>query len=191
MKKLLLAFSLSIMFCHVSFSQQVQPQGDYHKMILKKTDTERKKAKTKESLGIGVIMFSDQDIPRLGKIKETEDLLKVSFKANQHFVGRVYLPRAVAKMDQKSPDGLIYRFYVDESTTPSMVEVGKEAMPEGTWSSWMLDFPENFTAAMASVQEGKHKIRIEICSSKEEITDKIEDSNKGKFWAVGEFLLTK
>ncbi|MGZ3884305.1 MAG: hypothetical protein ACXVPD_08945, partial [Bacteroidia bacterium] len=190
MKKILLMFSLCFAFCLTSFSQQVQPQGDYHKMILKKLEAERKKNKSKEALGIGVIMFSDQEIPRLGKVKETEDLLKVSFKANQQFVGRVYLPRAVGKMDPKLPEALIYRFYIDTSSVASVVEVGREAMPESAWSSWILDFPRNFENGMASVPAGKHKIRIEIWSSREELTEKVEDSSKNKLWATGEFLLT-
>lgn len=191
MKKSLPSFILSVFFCLNVFSQQVQPQGEYHKMLLKKLDAEHKKNKEKDLTGTGVIMFSDQEIPRLGKIKETEDMLKVSFKASQPFVGRVYLPKSVGKMDPKVPDGLIYRFFVDDSATPSLVEVGKEAMPENSWSSWLLDFPSHFKAAMEAVPAGKHKIRIEIWSSREELTEKIEDSNKSRFWASGEFLLTK
>lgn len=186
------------------FSQTPQPQGEYHKYIVKKTDDDRKKNKNKEWWGAGAIMFSKQDIPRTGKIKEVEAMLATEFSADEKFVGRVYLPRPVNKMDVKMPEGLIYRLYIDDAKQPYQVGVKKEVMPEGGWSSWLIDFPENVQTAMNSLTEGKHKVRVEIWSSREVQNNIVyvdennkpvayskETDNKGKFWAAGEFNITK
>ena len=183
---------------------QAQPQGEYHKYIVKKTDDERKKTKSKEWWGAGVIMFSKQDIPREGKIKEVESMLETNFNDGDKFVGRVYLPRPVNKMDAVPPQSLIYRIYIDNASTPYQVGVRKDVMPEGGWSSWLLDFPDNFQTAMNSISEGSHKVRVEIWSSREvEVKTVYTDENgkplafskdtdnKGKFWASGEFTITK
>jgi len=183
---------------------QAQPQGEYHKYIVKKTDDERKKTKSKEWWGAGVIMFSKQDIPREGKIKEVESMLETNFNDGDKFVGRVYLPRPVNKMDAVPPQSLIYRIYIDNASTPYQVGVRKDVMPEGGWSSWLLDFPDNFQTAMNSISEGTHKVRVEVWSSREvEVKTVYTDENgkplafskdtdnKGKFWASGEFSITK
>ncbi len=201
-KTLLFLFILAINAA--GFSQAPQVQGEYHKYIVKKTDDERKKNKSKEWWGAGVIMFSKQDLPREGKIKETEAMLQTKFTADDKFVGRVYLPRAVNKMDAKMPEALTYRVYVDNAAQPFMVGVAKSVMPEGGWSSWLIDFPDNVQTAMNSITEGEHKVRIEIWSSREVETTTVytdennkavayskDNDNKGKFWASGDFTLTK
>jgi hypothetical protein len=191
-------------FASASCFSQAQPQGEYHKYIVKKTDDERKKTKSKEWWGAGVIMFSKQDIPRTGTIKETEAMLSGSFKADDKFVGRVYLPRSVDQMDATPPEALSYRVYIDKANTPYLVGVAKDVMPDGTWSSWLLDFPDNFQTAMNSITEGTHTVRVEVWSSKEVETTTVyvdendkavayskDNDNKGKFWAAGEFTITK
>ncbi|MCE3280770.1 MAG: hypothetical protein K0S44_2961 [Bacteroidetes bacterium] len=203
MKTRLLLLFLSSFAVSNCFSQ-AQPQGEYHKHIVKKTDDERKATKSKEWWGAGVIMFSKQDIPRTGSIKETEAMLSNTFNADEKFVGRVYLPRAVNKMDAAPPEALTYRVYIEGIARPFVVGVAKDVMPEGDWSSWLLDFPDNFQTAMSAVPEGTHKVKIEVWSSKEVETtivytdenDKAvayskDTDNKGKFWAAGEFTLVK
>jgi hypothetical protein len=201
MKKIFV--SLFIASAITAYSQ-VQSQGEYHKFIVKKTDDERRKTKSKEWWGAGVIMFSKQDIPREGKTAQVQPMLQSSFKGTDKFVGRVYLPKAVGQMDAAAPDAITYRVYVDNVSRPYLVEVSKENMPEKEWSSWLIDFPDNFEAAMNSIEPGTHKIRVEIWSSREvekttvytDENDKAvavtkENDNKGKFWAAGEFTLTK
>lgn len=187
-----------------AYSQAAQPQGEYHKYIVTKTDNERRKTKSKEWWGAGVLMFSKKDIPREGKIKETEAMLETNFNGDEKFVARVYLPRAVNKMDAKMPESLVYRVYIDDSSQPYQVGVAKKVMPEGGWSSWLIDFPDNVQTAMNSIIEGKHKVRFEIWSSREveattvyvdennkPIAYSKENDNKGKFWASGDFEITK
>jgi hypothetical protein len=77
-------------------------------------------------------------------------------------------------------------------------------MPEDGWSSWLLDFPDNFQTGFNSIESGTHKVRIEIWSSREVETKTVyvdendkavgyskDTDNKGKFWASGEFTLVK
>lgn len=202
MKKLLLAFSILLSSGTVCLAQQ--PQGEFHKHIVKKTDDERRKTKGKEWWGAGVIMFSKQDIPRLGTIKEVQPMLSTSFSADDKFVGRVYLPKSVDQMDGAKPEAILYRIYIDKNARPFEVEAKGETMPEGEWSSWLIDFPENVQTAWNSIPEGKHTITVEVWSSKEVETTTIytdendkavayskDTDNKGKFWAHGTFEVTK
>jgi hypothetical protein len=192
------------MFTAASCLSQAQPQGEYHKFIVKKTDEERQKTKSQEWWGAGVIMFSKQDIPRTGSIAEVEPMLSKIFNDDDKFVGRVYLPKSVDQMDATPPEALTYRVYVDDASTPYLVGVAKDVMPDGTWSSWLLDFPDNFQTALRSITVGKHAVRIEIWSSKEVETTTLytdennnavayskDTDNKGKFWAAGEFTFIK
>lgn len=194
---------MAILISGSAFAQP-QAQGEYHKHIVKKTDDERRTAKGKEWWGAGVIMFSKQDIPRTGTIKEVEPLLGSRFGADEKFVGRVYLPKSVNQMDGAKPDGISYRIYIEGINKPFVVGAEGEAMPDGDWSSWLIDFPDNFQTAMQSVPEGTHKVKVEVWSSKEveettiytDENDKAvayskENNNKGKFWAAGEFTVTK
>ncbi len=203
MKEIVLCFFL-MGSATAAYSQAAQPQGEYHKYIVTKTDNERRKTKSKEWWGAGVLMFSKKDIPREGKIKETEAMLETNFNGDEKFVARVYLPRAVNKMDAKMPESLVYRVYIDDSSQPYQVGVAKKVMPEGGWSSWLIDFPDNVQTAMNSIIEGKHKVRFEIWSSREveattvyvdennkPIAYSKENDNKGKFWASGDFEITK
>ena len=203
MKEIVLCFFL-MGSATAAYSQAAQPQGEYHKYIVTKTDNERRKTKSKEWWGAGVLMFSKKDIPREGKIKETEAMLETNFNGDEKFVARVYLPRAVNKMDAKMPESLVYRVYIDDSSQPYQVGVAKKVMPEGGWSSWLIDFPDNVQTAMNSIIEGKHKVRFEIWSSREVESTTVymdennkpiayskENDNKGKFWASGDFEITK
>lgn len=202
MKKLLIG--LLIVFSSVPVFAQPQPQGEYHKHIVKKTDDERKATKGKEWWGAGVIMFSKEDIPRMGTIKEVQPMLSQNFSMNEKFVGRVYLPRSVNQMDQVKPATILYRVYVGSNPRPFEVEIQSDFMPEGDWSSWLIDIPDHIQTALNNVPEGTHKVRVEVWSSREVETTTVytdendkavayskENDNKGKFWAAGEFSITR
>ncbi len=147
------------------FSQSSsQPQGEYHRNIVKKTDMERRKLKHKDYVGGGIILFSKKDIPREGKTKEVEMMLRSEFKADEKFVGRIYLPRAVDLMDNKTPEAIAYRIYVDNAATPMVKQISNKKLPDATWSSWLLDFPDNFQTEMNSIGGGTHSVRIELWS---------------------------
>jgi hypothetical protein len=131
-------------------------------------------------------------------------MIATTFNATDKFVGRVYLPKAVGQMDAKHPESLIYRMYVDNASAPYQVGVARDVMPEDAWSSWLLDFPDNFANGMNSITDGTHKIRIEVWSSLEVETTTVytdennkavayskDTDNKGKFWASGEFTFVK
>jgi hypothetical protein len=94
--------------------------------------------------------------------------------------------------------------YIDNEPNPYQVGVKKAVMPDGNWSSWLLDFPDNFQTGFNSLTEGTHKVRIEVWSSREVEVKTVytdengkplavskENDNKGKFWASGEFTVTK
>ncbi len=196
--------AIALLGTAITVQAQPQPQGEFHKHIVKKTDDERKTTKGKEWWGKGVIVFSRQDIPRLGTIKEVQPMLSKSFSHDEKFVGRVYLPKSVNQMDGAKPEAIIYRIYIDKNARPFEVEAKGETMPDGDWSSWLIDFPDNVETAWNSIPEGKHTITVEVWSSKEVETTTIytdendkavayskENDNKGKFWAHGTFEVTK
>jgi hypothetical protein len=203
MKRHILSAFAALLIATVSFAQP-QAQGEYHKFIVKKTDDERKASKGKEWWGAGVIMFSKQDIPRTGTIKEVQPMLSNSFSIDDKFVGRVYLPKSVNQMDGAKPEAITYRIYIDKESRPYITEAKGETMPDGDWSSWLIDFPDNVQTAFNNIPEGKHTIRVEVWSSKEIETTTIytdendkavayskDTDNKGKFWAAGSFDITK
>jgi hypothetical protein len=202
--KIKLFFIFALVAISLKSFAQPQPQGEFHKYIVKKTDDERKKTKSKEWWGAGVIVFSKTDIPRTGTIKEVTPMISNSFTIDDKFVGRVYLPRSVNQMDAAKPEVITYRLYIDNASRPFIVEAKGDVMPEGDWSSWLIDFPDNFTTAMNSIEAGKHNVRVEVWSSKEVETTTIytdendkavayskDNDNKGKFWAAGEFTITR
>jgi hypothetical protein len=148
-----------------TFSQSMsQPQGEYHKTLVHKTDLERRKLKHKDYVGGGMIMFAKKDIPREGKTKEVEPMLETEFKANEKFVGRIYLPRAVDLMDNKTPEAIAFRIYVDNASPPLIKQISNKKLPDATWSSWLIDFPEDFKNELDAIGPGKHQIRIELWS---------------------------
>jgi hypothetical protein len=179
--------------------EAAQPQGEFHKYIVKKTDEERRKTKSKEWWGKGVVVFSKTDIPRLGKTKEVEPTVQTSFKSGDAFYARIYLPKNVGTVP-----ALIYRVYVDGKHARDVESKG-DTRPEAAWSSWVLDLPDHLKGAFDSMSEGKHDVRLEIWSSDEQkrltiYTDK--DSGKvvgaekdsvnfGKFLAAGDFTYEK
>jgi hypothetical protein len=206
MKNAILLFSMFVFALAASHVfGQAQPQGEFHKYIIKKTEDERHKSKGKEWWGAGVICFSKTDIPRTGKISEVEPTLETNFKSGDVFFGRVYLTTNLGNLPGTGmPEEIEYRFYCEGKMIYHAGAKG-DAMPESGWSSWALDLPSNFENAFEAIPDGKHVVRIEIWSSKEyeEVTEyKDEETNKtvgftkenqnaGKFIAAGEFTFEK
>ncbi len=148
-----------------TFSQSMsQPQGEYHRTLVHKTDIERRKLKHKDYVGGGMIMFARKDIPREGKTKDVEPMLESEFNATDKFVGRIYLPRAVDLMDNKTPEAIAFRIFIDNATPPLVKQISNKKLPDATWSSWLIDFPEDFKNELAAIGPGKHLIRIELWS---------------------------
>lgn len=163
----LLVLTLFILFSFTvnCFSQSTsQPQGEFHRTICHKTDLERRKLKHKDYAGGGLIVFARKDIPREGKTKEIEPMLRTEFKADEKFVGRIFLPRAVDLMNNETPEALAYRIYVDNATPPLVKSINRKNLPDATWSSWLLDFPDNFKKELDAIIPGTHTIRIELWS---------------------------
>jgi hypothetical protein len=207
MKKLFLVI-LSMFVCSLyseKIAAQAQPQGEFHKYIVKKTDDERHKTKSKEWWGAGVVCFSKTDIPRMGKKAEVEPTLETNFKSGDVFFGRVYLTTNLGNLPGTGmPEEIEYRFYCEGKMIYHAGAKG-DALPDAEWSSWALDLPSNFEHGFDAIPEGKHVVRIEIWSGKEyeEVTEyKDEETNKtvgftkenqnaGKFIASGEFTYEK
>lgn len=205
MKRIALSLLLALSFvAPAQAGEAPQPQGEFHKHILKKTEAERRKSKPKEWWGKGVVVFSKTDIPRLGKVKEVEPTVETSFTSGDTFHARVYLPVNLGKVPGGYPPALIYRVYVDGKHARD-TEAKGDARPEPAWSSWILDLPADLKGTFDAISPGKHDIRLEIWSSDEQkrvtvYTDK--DSGKvvgaekdsvnfGKFLAAGDFTYEK
>ena len=79
MKKVI-ASAFLMLINYMSFAQ-AQPQGEFHKYIVKKTNDIRKTTKPESWLNKGVIVFSSQEIKRLSTIAETEKNLSKIYKS--------------------------------------------------------------------------------------------------------------
>ncbi len=196
MKKMLILF---IAFYAIAANAQPQDKGEYHKFILKKVDDERRKTKEKEWWGKGVIMFAENDIPRMGKTSEVEPMLISSVKPQQKFTGRVYLPQSVGEINPK-PVTIFYHLVIDGKYAKTKVVSKGDKMPDAEWSSWVIDFPEYFEAEWENIATGSHKCRVECWAgyAEDETTvyvdenDKVlgatkETKGKVKFLASGDF----
>ncbi|MDP2387346.1 MAG: hypothetical protein Q8M29_13300 [Bacteroidota bacterium] len=179
---------------------QPQAQGEYHKYILKKTDLERKKTKTVEWWNKGVIMFAKEDINRVGKTKEVEAMLTDTFSYNEKFVGRVYNWKSIGQMSPK-PVSVWYTLLVDGKKVKTRVILNQENLPDDTWSSWLIDFPDYFDGEWDAMEQGTHKCRIECWVSftvdettiyKDNDGNTIgaitEEKGRTKFIAAGDFV---
>lgn len=192
---------LCILFCLpilIGFSQP-QEKGEYHTYILKKVDAERKKTKEKEWWNKGVIMFAINDLPRLGKITETEKQIITTVSANQKFTGRVYLPQSVGEI-QPIPVTIFYHLVIDGKYAKTKVVSSGEKMPDNDWCSWVIDFPEYFEAEWENISAGSHNCRVECWAgyAENETTVWVDDKDKAlgttsekkgkvKFLASGDF----
>lgn len=184
------------------FSQQ--PHGEFHKFVLKKADDERRKTKSKEWWGTGVICFSSEEIPRLGTVAEVQPLLKTSFEEGDKFVGRVYAMTHLGGLPGGMPDEIEYRI-IEKGKVLYRVGLKGEALPEAEWSSWLIDLPADLQKGFDDLGPGDHSLRIEVWSGREEEvltewkdkeTDKTvgytkDKENRGKFLASGELVYEK
>ena len=193
-----LMFILAIICCNKVFAQ-AQPKGEFHKYILKTTDEERRKTKNQEWWNKGVIVFANNDIPRLGSINEIKPILKNEFKSGEKFTGRVYLWNSIGEMNPK-PVMIYYHLFVDGKKVETRVVAKGENLPDNEWSSWLIDFPDYFQGEWEKIANGKHLCKIECWSAftvdettiytdefGKELGAVSEKKGKYKFLASGEF----
>lgn len=197
-----MAFSLCVLCGSKVFSQQ--PQGEFHKYIVKKTDDEQRKTKGQEWWGAGVIVFSKEDIPRMGTTNEITPMLQNSFSDGDKFVGRVYCAKHLGGLEGGMPESILYRL-IEKGKAVCEIESKGEYMPESEWSSWLIDLPSDLEKGFEQLESGTHDLRIEVWSSREvevltewkdKETDKTvgftkENENRGKYLASGTFTFKK
>lgn len=186
----------------VAFSQ-AQPQGEFHKSILKKTEEERKKTKPQEWWNKGVVVFSKQEIKRLGTIAETQKNITSTFNDGETFYGRAYIPKSISQLDRK-PSGIITRFYIDGKLSNYEILYSGENMLDDDWSSWSYIFPEDFSKMYDNLSTGEHIFKMEVWTDvpTEKTTTYVDENdktlgttkeqiNRGQFLAAGEFMIIK
>ncbi|MDF2449692.1 MAG: hypothetical protein K0R26_2196 [Bacteroidota bacterium] len=201
MKKTIAAF-IFMGLSTLAFSQ-AQPQGEFHKSILKKTEEIRKKTKPQEWWNKGVIVFSKQEIKRLGTIAETEKNITNTFKDGETFYGRAFMPKSIGELERK-PSGIITRFYIDGKLSNYEILYSGENMLEDAWSSWSYVFPEDFEKMYNNLSAGEHIFKMEIWTDvpTEKTTTYVdqddkaigttkEQINRGQFLGAGEFKIIK
>lgn len=182
---------------------QAQPQGEFHKSILKKTEEERKKSKPQEWWNKGVVVFSKQEIKRLGTIAETQKNITSSFKDGDNFYGRAFMPKSIGQLERK-PFGIITRFYIDGKLSNFELLYSGENMLDDAWSSWSYIFPEDYPKMYDDLATGEHTFKIEIWTDvpTEKTTTYVDENdkavgttkeqiNRGQFLGAGEFKIIK
>ena len=181
-----------------------QPQGEFHKYIVKKTDDERRKSKGAEWWGAGVIVFSKDDIPRMGTTQEVMPMLQSEFSEGDKFVGRIYCQKHLGGLANGMPESILYRL-IENGKAIYEIESKGEYLPEAEWSSWLIDLPSDMEKGFDKLESGKHQLRIEVWSSREvEVVTEWKDSetnktvgftkeneNRGKFLASGDLIYVK
>lgn len=201
MKKTIAAI-LFLAISSLAFSQ-AQPQGEFHKSILKKTEEERKKTKPQEWWNKGVIVFSKQEIKRLGTISETQNNITSTFKSGETFYGRAFMPKSIGQLERK-PSGIITRFYIDGKLSNAEILYSGENMLDDAWSSWSYIFPEDMPKMFDDLSDGEHTFKLEIWTDvpTEKTTTYVDENNKavgttkeqinrGQFLGAGEFKIIK
>jgi len=195
-----LIFALAVLISVKAFAQP-QPQGEFHKYIVKKTDDERKKTKSQEWWNKGVIVFSTEEIKRMATTAEVK--MQNSFEASQTIYGRAFLPKSIGQLERK-PESIITRFFVDGKSYKAEIIYKDDNMLDDAWSSFMYILPEDMPSLFDDLETGEHTIKIEVWSSvpTEKTTvytdenDKAlavakEEINRGQFLAAGEFKIVK
>lgn len=201
MKKLI--SSTVLIFTSCLILAQAQPQGEFHKYILKKTNEIRKTTKPESWLNKGVVVFSSQEIKRLSTVAETEKNLSAKFKAGETFYGRAYLPVNIGKLERKA-EGIITRFYLDGKLYKTSIIYSGENMLDDSWSSWSYIFPEDMPQLYDDLETGEHVFKMEIWSdvptektttyvdeNDKAVGTKKEEINLGQFLGAGEFVIVK
>ncbi len=143
---------------------QPQPQGEFHQHLFKKPHPERpQRGKTSEV--IGVVVFSTQEIPRLGTIKEIEPILGKEFRRYQSVWARCFLPKHLGALPGGMPKRLIYRMIVDGKLHYEK-ELTEEYLPLPEWSSWMIQLPETLQEGYDTLPPETLHLRLEVWASK-------------------------
>ncbi|MCD6019468.1 MAG: hypothetical protein K0S53_2589 [Bacteroidetes bacterium] len=193
---------LFLAISNIAFSQ-AQPQGEFHKSIIKKTEEIRKKTKPQEWWNKGVIVFSKQEIKRLGTVAETQKNITSTFKADDTFYGRAFMPKSIGQLERK-PSGIITRFYIDGKLSNFELLYSGENMLDDAWSSWSYIFPEDFPKMYDDLTTGEHTFKMEIWTDvpTEKTTTYVDENdktvgttkeqiNRGQFLGAGEFKVIK
>lgn len=201
MKKII-AGTFLILMNYTSFAQ-AQPQGEFHKHILKKTNEIRKTTKPENWLNKGVIVFSSQEIKRLGTIAETEKNISTKFNVGETFYGRAYMPISIGQLERK-PLAIITRFYLDGKMYNSEIIYKDDSMLDDAWSSWSYIFPEDMPKMADNLTPGEHIFKMEIWTdvptektttyvdeNDKAVGTKKEEINLGQFLGAGEFIIVK
>lgn len=202
MKKNILTVA-TIAFTQLVALAQVQPQGEYHKAILKKTNEIRKKTKPANWLNKGVIMFSKTEINRLVSAAAGEKQMATKFTEGETIYGRAFLTVNVGKLERQATE-IITRFTIDGKKGNAVINYTGENMIDANWSSWMYIFPEDATQIFEDLEPGDHVIKLEIWTTSmmtktttyvDQDDNKVgktkEDINMGQFIGAGEFIYTK
>lgn len=178
MKALLLLMATLLVAAHLR--SQPQPQGEFHKSLFKKNGGEKnKRGKTAEP--IGVIVFSSEEIPRLGTIREIEPLLGKEFRRYQCVWARVFLPKHLGALPDGMPKRISYRMIID-GRFHYQKDLAEEYLPLPEWSSWMIQLPD-------ALQEGYDKLPPEPVQLRLEAWASSGKGGAEKLIAVGECLL--
>ncbi len=161
---------------------QPQPQGEFHQHLFRKSHTEHLHRKKLPEI-IGVVVFSSQEIPRLGTIKEIEPILGTEFRRYQTVWARFFLPKHLSALPGGTPKRMIYRMVVDGKLHYEK-ELTEEYLPMPEWSSWMIQLPDALQEGYDRLPPDPVRLRLEVWVSKSPTKDEAE-----KLIAVGECLL--
>jgi hypothetical protein len=170
MKRLLL-LTATLLVADLSFGQP-QPQGEFHQHLFKKSHTERVQ-QGKSSEMIGVVVFSTQEIPRLGTIKEIEPILGTEFRRYQCVWARCFLPKHLGALPGGMPNRIVYRMIVDGKQHYEK-ELTGEYLPLPEWSSWMIQLPDALQEGYDTLPPEPVQLRLEVWASKSLTKDSSE-----------------
>lgn len=161
---------------------QPQPQGEFHQHLFRKSQPEHLPRK-KLSETIGVVVFSSQEIPRLGTIKEIEPLLGTEFRRYQTVWARFFLPKHLGALPGGMPKRMIYRMVVDGKLHYEK-NLTEEYLPMPEWSSWMIQLPDALQEGYDTLPPEPVQLRLEVWASKSLTKDGTE-----QLIATGECML--
>lgn len=177
--KALLLLMATLLFAKHSFSQP-QPQGEFHESLFKKHDAEKGK-RHKGAEPLGAIVFSTEEIPRLGSIKEIEPILGNEFRRYQCVWARIFLPKHLGALPDGMPKRIAYQMIVNGKFHYQKI-LADDYLPLPEWSSWMIQLPD-------ALQEGYDKLPPEPVRLRLEVWANPEKDGAERLLAVGECLL--
>jgi hypothetical protein len=177
----LLLLTATLFVADILFGQP-QPQGEFHQHLFKKPIAERAQ-RGKSSESIGVIVFSSQEIPRLGTVKDIESILGSEFRRYQSVWARFFLPKHLGALPDGMPKRITYRMVV-EGKLHYEKELTGEYLPLPEWSSWMIQLPDALQEGYDTLPPETVQLRLEVWASYSLTKDGAE-----KLIAVGSCLL--